>query len=46
MFNLYINTYGIFFHPRGLAIGTSEKKKKKGPQFKCVAYVSKNREQE
>lgn len=23
MFNLYINTYSIFFHPYGLAIGTS-----------------------
>ena len=45
MFNLYINTYRIFFHPCGLAIGTSVKKKKKkkknSPQFKCVACVSK-----
>ena len=43
MFNLYINTYSIFFHPCGLAIDTSggKKKKKNSPQFKCVACVSK-----
>lgn len=42
MFNLYINTYSIFFHPYGLAIGTSGGGGGgNSPQFKCVACVSK-----